>query len=130
MDTIIIKACVNGNLGREENTNVPFTPEEVAEEAIRCYYALITDNIREFYPDATWLVHSSGRQTFVLAAIAVATGAHIRVRFEDSPSLPNKDAPISNAEYVDWTVTLSQLHGREPASPFQARDILGLLPAP
>ena len=249
MDTIIIKACLNGNRGREENPNVPFTPEEVAEEALRCYeagasivhiharnddgsvsydpqwysqadalirarcdlvlnhttaradgvpveavtrylletplpvemvslnlgygvrwvpdggagsrrtsispnsyedirttldacyqrgtfpepavhdtgmlnnaitlmqeghikstkyflvepsaqwgdgrqsmagtprnYALITDNIKEFYPDATWLVHSSGRQTFVLGAIAVATGAHIRVGFEDCPT--------------------------------------------
>jgi uncharacterized protein (DUF849 family) len=92
-------------------------------------YTLITDTIREFFPDATWLTHSSGRQTFVLAAIAIATGAHIRVGFEDSPFLPNKESPVSNAEYVDWAVTLSRLHGREPATPAQARELLGLLPA-
>jgi 3-keto-5-aminohexanoate cleavage enzyme len=39
MDTIIIKACLNGNRGREDNPNVPWTPEEVAQEAIRCYGA-------------------------------------------------------------------------------------------
>ena len=37
MDTIIIKACLNGSRGRQDNPNVPWTPEEVAEEAIRCY---------------------------------------------------------------------------------------------
>ena len=93
-------------------------------------YAMLTDCIREFYPEAIWLAHSSGSQTFVLASIAIATGAHIRVGFEDSPYLPNNPAPLSNAEYVDWAVTLSRLHGREPANPAQAREILGLLPAP
>ena len=36
MDRIIIKACLNGARGREQNTNVPWTPQEVADEAIRC----------------------------------------------------------------------------------------------
>ena len=39
MDAIIIKACLNGNRGREDNPNVPWTPQEVAEEAVRCYNA-------------------------------------------------------------------------------------------
>ena len=38
---------------------------------------------------STWLTHSSGSQTFVLCSIAIATGAHIRVGFEDSPFLPH-----------------------------------------
>jgi 3-keto-5-aminohexanoate cleavage enzyme len=92
-------------------------------------YFLLTDTIREFYPEATWLAHSSGSQTFVIAAIAIATGAHIRVGFEDSPFLPNNPSPHSNAEYVEWAVTLARLHGREPATPAQARELLGLLPA-
>ena len=29
MDAIIIKACLNGNRGREDNPNVPWTPQEV-----------------------------------------------------------------------------------------------------
>ena len=36
MDTIIIKACLNGARGREQSAQVPWTPEEVAEEALRC----------------------------------------------------------------------------------------------
>lgn len=93
-------------------------------------YFMLTENIKEFYPDATWLAHSSGRQTFVLAAIAIATGAHVRVGFEDSPFLPNRPAPRSNAEFVAWAVALARLHGRAPATPAQARELLGLLPAP
>jgi len=91
-------------------------------------YFLITDTIREFYPEATWLAHSSGSQTFVIGAIAIATGAHLRVGFEDSPFLPNNPQPISNAEYVAWAVALARAHGREPATPAQARELLGLLP--
>ena len=36
MDTIIIKACLNGTRGREQNPHIPWTPEEVAAEAQRC----------------------------------------------------------------------------------------------
>ncbi len=94
----------------------------------RNYFAL-TENIRECYPEATWLAHGSGRQTFTIAAIAIATGAHTRVGMEDSPFLPNNPCPRSNAEYVEWAVSLARAHGREPATPSQAREILGLLPA-
>ena len=92
-------------------------------------YYLITDAIEEFYPEATWLAHSSGEQTFVLAGIAIVTGAHIRVGMEDSPFLPNNPSPLSNAQYIEWAATLARLHGREPATPEQAREMLGLLPA-
>lgn len=36
MDTVIIKACLNGGRSRSEHPAVPLTPEEVAEEARRC----------------------------------------------------------------------------------------------
>ncbi len=92
-------------------------------------YTMITDNIRELYPEATWLAHSSMEQTFVLCSIAIATGAHIRVGFEDSPFLPNNRQPRSNAEYIEWAATMARMNGREPATPEQAREMLGLLPA-
>ena len=47
---------------------------------------------------------------------------------EDSPFLPGNPTPRSNAEYVEWAVNLARLQGREPATPSQAREILGLLP--
>ena len=93
-------------------------------------YALVAETIRERYPQATWLAHSSMGQTFPLCAIAIATGAHVRVGFEDSPFLPNNPQPSSNAQYIEWAVTMARLHGREPATPEQAREMLGLLPYP
>ena len=92
-------------------------------------YTFLTDTIRELYPDATWIAHSSGLQTFTIVNLAIATGAHVRVGFEDSPRLPNKPQPSSSAEFVEWAETLARLHGREPATPAQARVLLGLLPS-
>lgn len=93
-------------------------------------YTLIAETIRERYPESTWLTHSSLGQTFPLCAIAIATGYHIRVGMEDSPFLPNNPQPKSNAEYIEWAVTMARLHGREPATPQQAREMLGLNPYP
>ena len=93
-------------------------------------YFFITDRIREFYPQATWIAHSSGLLTFEIVALAIATGAHVRVGFEDSPWLPNNPNPRSSADHVEWAVTMSRLHGREPATPAQAREILDLIPKP
>ena len=47
MDTIIIKACLNGNRGRGDNPNVPWTPKEVAEEAVHrtSHYVQSTSNL-------------------------------------------------------------------------------------
>ena len=95
----------------------------------RNHFAMV-ENIREFYAQATWLAHSSGSQTFTLCAIAIATGAHIRVGFDDSAALPHKAQPRSNAEFVEWAVTLARLHGREPSTTAQARELLGLLSPP
>ncbi len=39
MDALIIKACLNGMRGREDNPAVPWTPQEVADEALRCAHA-------------------------------------------------------------------------------------------
>ena len=39
MDKIIIKACLNGNKLRATNPNIPYSPKEVADEAVRCYEA-------------------------------------------------------------------------------------------
>ncbi len=93
-------------------------------------YFFITDRIREFYPEATWIAHGSGLLTFEIVALAIATGAHVRVGFEDTLWLPNNPQPRSNADHVEWAATMSRLHGREPATPAQAREILGLMPKP
>ena len=92
-------------------------------------YFNMTQGIKDHFPESTWLAHSAGMQTFQLCSIAVATGAHIRVGFEDSPSLPMEEQPKSNASYVEWAVAMANLHGRTPMTTEEARQYLGLLPA-
>jgi 3-keto-5-aminohexanoate cleavage enzyme len=64
-----------------------------------------------------------------LLALALSLGGHVRVGWEDNPYLPDGTASRSNAELVDTIVTLARLMGREPASPSEAREIIGLASA-
>jgi 3-keto-5-aminohexanoate cleavage enzyme len=65
-----------------------------------------------------------------LLALALGLGGHVRVGWEDNPYLPDGTASRSNAELVDTIVRLARLMGREPASPSEAREIIGLAGAP
>ncbi|HEY5112728.1 MAG TPA: 3-keto-5-aminohexanoate cleavage protein [Coriobacteriia bacterium] len=65
-----------------------------------------------------------------LLALALGMGGHVRVGWEDNPYLPDGAASRSNAELVDTIVKLARLMGREPASPAEAREIIGLAGAP
>jgi 3-keto-5-aminohexanoate cleavage enzyme len=61
-----------------------------------------------------------------LLALALSLGGHVRVGWEDNPYLPDGTPSRSNAELVDTVVKLARLMGREPASPAEARAIIGL----
>lgn len=89
-------------------------------------YLRLAGQVREHFPEAIHIAHGGGRHTFPLAAVAMATGAHVRVGFEDSPSLPDDAQPDSNARFVEWAVRLARSLGREPMSPSEARPLLGL----
>lgn len=81
---------------------------------------------RSCYPTALLIAHGSGLHAFTIAAMAIAMGDHVRIGFEDSPRLPTNAMPRSNADLVEWAVTVARLHGREPATPSQARALLRL----
>ena len=61
-----------------------------------------------------------------LLALALGLGGHVRVGWEDNPYLPDGTPSTSNAELVETVVRLARLMGREPASPAEARQIIGL----
>lgn len=61
-----------------------------------------------------------------LLALALSLGGHVRVGWEDNPYLPDGTPSRSNAELVETIVRLARLMGREPASPAEAREIIGL----
>lgn len=89
-------------------------------------YLRLAAQVREHFPDTIHIAHGGGRHTFPLAAVAIATGAHVRVGFEDSPSLPDDPEPDSNAHFVEWAVRIARSLGREPMSPAEARPLLGV----
>ena len=80
---------------------------------------------------AHWGLNNEGMEDFRLLAAALGLGARsIRVGFEDGRScLPGKPAP-SNTFLVQKAAELVRSLGLEPASPGEARKILGIGPEP
>jgi len=66
------------------------------------------------------------QQQWRLLAVALGTGGHVRVGWEDNPYLPDGRPSRSNAELVDEVVKLARIMGREPATAEEARQIIGL----
>jgi 3-keto-5-aminohexanoate cleavage enzyme len=53
-------------------------------------------------------------------------GGHMRVGLEDNVRLPNGDLAKGNYELVEWAVKVAEIMGRQPATPDEARRIMGL----
>jgi 3-keto-5-aminohexanoate cleavage enzyme len=88
--------------------------------------------VRHLPPRVNWNTSvMNPRMQWRLLALAMSLGGHVRVGWEDNPYLPDGTPSRSNAELVDAVVKLARLMGREPASPAEAREIIGLRgPAP
>ena len=89
-------------------------------------YFYMTACVKELFPDATWVAHGIEDSVFTIAGLAIATGAHVRVGFEDRATLVDGSLAQSSADFVTWAVNLARAHGREPATPREARPLLGL----
>ena len=56
MSKVIIEAAINGNAMKAHNPNIPYSPEEIGQDAIatcKAGAALIHFHVRE--PDGTWV---------------------------------------------------------------------------
>ena len=89
-------------------------------------YFYLTACIQELFPDAIWVAHGIEDSVFTIAGLAITTGAHVRVGFEDRATLVDGSLPESSADFVTWAVNVARAHGREPATPQEARQLLGL----
>ncbi|MFC4048239.1 3-keto-5-aminohexanoate cleavage protein [Actinomadura syzygii] len=74
---------------------------------------------------SVFTVTVNGEQQFRGLAHALALGGHIRVGIEDNPCLAPGE-PAENVRLVERAVALVQSVGLEPATPAEAREILGL----
>jgi uncharacterized protein (DUF849 family) len=69
-----------------------------------------------------WSATGVGRAQFAPCPKAMAMGGHVRVGLEDSA----RGEPLSNPEQVARAVAVGRALGREPATPKEARRMLGL----
>lgn len=73
-----------------------------------------------------WSVLAAGRQQIPFATQAAMLGGHVRVGLEDSLYIGRGQLSASNAEQVAKIVRILAELGLEPATPAEAREMLGL----
>lgn len=96
---------------------MPADPESI--------FALITEGRRQL-GEFTWSVAAAGKQQMALMAVSIAMGGHVRVGLEDALYLERGKLAKSNGELVEKVIRIARELGREPATPNEARAILGL----
>ncbi|MAQ86552.1 MAG: 3-keto-5-aminohexanoate cleavage protein [Maritimibacter sp.] len=81
---------------------------------------------RLFGDDYRWSVLGAGAAQMPLAATALQLGGNVRVGLEDSLFISRGELAVSNAQQVEKIVRIMAELGIEPATPDEAREILGL----
>jgi 3-keto-5-aminohexanoate cleavage enzyme len=71
-------------------------------------------------------VSSMGRSQLPITTMALAMGLNVRVGMEDNVYYRYGQLVKENAELVERTVRIARELEREPASPDEAREVLGL----
>jgi uncharacterized protein (DUF849 family) len=105
---------VTGTLG-----GVPSTVNSLVTLVDAVRMALGTGNF-------TWSAIGAGRFQMPICTVAMAMGGHVRVGMEDNLYLSKGVLAKSNAELVEKIIRIMRELGLEPASPADARSILGL----
>ncbi len=89
-------------------------------------YFYMTACVQDLFPDAFCIAHGIEDSVFTIAGLAITTGAHVRVGFEDRATLVDGSLAKSSADFVAWAVQVARAHGRVPATPQEARQMIGL----
>jgi 3-keto-5-aminohexanoate cleavage enzyme len=76
--------------------------------------------------DATWSVCVVGLDIYTIGPAAIAAGGHVRVGLEDCVHIEKGILAESSAQIVAKMARISEMMGREVATPEEARKILGL----
>ena len=83
-------------------------------------------HMRNMLPkDAVWVAFGAGPEQMPVAAQSILLGGHVRVGLEDN-IYRSRGVLATNAQLVEDAVHLVTTLGGEPASPAQARHILGM----
>jgi len=74
----------------------------------------------------TWSVAAVGNHQYTMGAMAMIMGGNTRVGMEDNLYISDGVLAKSNAEEVEKIIRIAREFGHEPATPDEARAILGL----
>ncbi|MEZ0227975.1 MAG: 3-keto-5-aminohexanoate cleavage protein [Planctomycetota bacterium] len=77
-------------------------------------------------PGSQWEVIGISHCQWKMEAASLVLGGNVRVGLEDHFYLPDGSMAKSNGELVEKVVQMARLVGRQPATPDEARKILGL----
>jgi 3-keto-5-aminohexanoate cleavage enzyme len=78
---------------------------------------------------ATWAAAGIGRYQLAANTLGLSLGGHVRVGLEDNPYYDwSVRSPATNPQLVERVVRIARELGRQPATPEQAREIIGLTP--
>lgn len=72
-----------------------------------------------------WGAVGHGGSDLRMATLAMGMGGHVRAGFEDNPFYRPGELATSNAQLIERLVRIARELGREPATPIEARQILG-----
>lgn len=101
-----------------------------AMPARRSVFDFLRSELKEVLPRATWVAAGIGRYQWDVNQWCLETGGHCRTGLEDNLRIEPDRLAASNAELVKKIVDACGRFGRRPATPAEARQILGLRPAP
>jgi uncharacterized protein (DUF849 family) len=97
-----------------------------AMPARRKLLEFLIDELKELMPEATWSALGTARNQFEVNKWCLELGGHTRTGFEDNIMAGKGKLASSNAELVKLVVDVAQEYGRHPATPTEARQLLGL----
>lgn len=94
--------------------------------ARRSIFDFLRAELAEVLPQATWVAAGVARHQWEVNQWCLETGGHCRTGLEDSVRYDQTRLATSNADLVRRIAEASERFGRRPATPAEARAILGL----
>lgn len=94
--------------------------------ARRSLLEFLISETRDVLPDATWAAAGIARHQFEVNKWCLELGGHCRTGLEDNIKAEPDRLAVSNAELVKKIVDIAGDYDRHPATPAEARSILGL----
>jgi len=92
-------------------------------------FNFLRSELADVLPGATWVAAGLGRYQWEVNQLCLASGGHCRTGLEDNTRFDATRLATSNAELVKKIVDACDRYERRPATPKEAREILGLAQA-